>query len=60
MRERNKIEFFVGVLILIGVLMIGLGIGYDWGIRKVNQCKNMTIDEFFESKECKQFYVRGE
>ncbi len=51
---------FAFLIAIVGTFMIGLGLGYECGTRKVNQCRNMTIDEFFESKDCKQFYVRGE
>lgn len=53
----KKYNFLIDILGLVGILMIGMGIGYGLGTYKINSCKVMTPSEAFKNKECREFYL---
>ena len=48
---------FIYVIGIIGILMIGIGMGYILGTHKINSCKVMTPSDAFKNKECREFYL---
>ena len=54
MKIDNVLNYVIGT---IGILMIGIGIGYGLGTCKINSCKIMTPSEAFKNKECREFYL---
>lgn len=54
MKIDNILTYVIGI---VGILMIGIGIGYAWGTYKINNCKTMSPSESFKNKECRKFYL---
>ena len=54
MKIDNVLIYVIGI---IGILMIGIGVGYACGTYKVNNCKSMSPSEAFKNKECREFYL---
>lgn len=54
MKIDNVLTYVIGI---IGILMIGIGVGYACGTYKVNNCKSMSPSEAFKNKECREFYL---
>lgn len=54
MKIDNILTYVIGT---IGILMIGIGMGYILGTYKINSCKVMTPSDTFKNKECREFYL---
>lgn len=54
MKINNVLTYVIGI---VGILMIGMGIGYGLGTYKINNCKTMSSSEAFKDKECREFYL---
>ncbi len=53
-----KIDIILAYVIgTIGILMIGIGMGYILGTYKINNCKVMTPTNAFKNEECREFYL---
>lgn len=54
MKINNVLTYVIGI---VGILMIGMEIGYGLGTYKINNCKTMSPSEAFKDKECREFYL---
>lgn len=55
MSRSNTVALIIGI---VGILMIGLGLGYIWGTYRVNKCMTMTVTDAYQDRECREFFLR--